>query len=63
VRLLIDIFEGVYALFRNERAERDWIRTTVEPLGSRSLIDLMTEGGFLSLYDAKEYVYLLNGRR
>lgn len=63
VRLLIEIYEGVFALFRDEKTEREWIRTKIEPLGSRSLFDLMTEGGFLSLYEAKEYVSFLNGRR
>jgi hypothetical protein len=61
-RLLLDIYEGVYALSRNQDAERAWIRLSRDDLGHQSLLDLMTEGSQRNLIRAQAFVDHVNGR-
>jgi len=61
-RLLFDIYEGLYGLFRDPTAEGDWIRTRRSDLGGQSVLDLMTEGSQRSLIRALAFVDYVNGR-
>jgi hypothetical protein len=62
LRLLIEIYDGVYSLFRNPEAERTWIRHPREELSDRSVLDLMLDGSFMLLYRAKVFIVTVNGR-
>jgi DNA-binding CsgD family transcriptional regulator len=61
-RLLLDIFEGVYALLRDQDAERAWIRVVRDELGPQSVLGLMTEGSQRNLIRALAFVDHVNGR-
>ena len=60
--LVLDIYEGVYALLKDPEAERNWIRQPREDLGNRSVLDLMTEGSQRNLIRAQAFVDHVNGR-
>jgi hypothetical protein len=61
-RLLLDIYEGVFSLFRDPHAERDWLARPLEALNGHSVLDLMTEGSMANLMLAKNFVDYMNGR-
>lgn len=61
-RLLFDIYEGVFGLFREPQAERDWIRAQRSDLAGQSVLDLMTEGSQRNLIRALDFVDYINGR-
>lgn len=60
--LVLDIYEGVYALVRNPVNERAWIRIPRADLGNRSLLDLLCGGTRDELMRAKIFVDYANGR-
>ena len=62
-RIFLSLYEGVYALFREPEAEKRWIRQPLQELQQASLLSLITEGSFLSLHRAREFVDYVNGRR
>jgi DNA-binding protein HU-beta len=61
-RLLLDIYEGVFTLLRDPKAERDWIRIPREDFAGRTLLDLMTEGSQRNLIQVQAFVDYSNGR-
>jgi DNA-binding protein HU-beta len=61
-RLLLDIYEGVFSLLRDPKAEQDCIRMQREDLAGASLLDLMTEGSQRNLIRAQAFVDYANGR-
>jgi hypothetical protein len=61
-RLLLDIYEGVFALLRNSEAEQVWIKIPRQDLDGQSVLDLMIEGSLRNLIRAQAFVDYVNGR-
>jgi hypothetical protein len=61
-RMLIDIYEGVFALFENAKAEQGWIRAPQPNFSGQSILGTMAEGSFLSLLRVKRFIDHVNGR-
>jgi Protein of unknown function (DUF2384) len=61
-RLLVNIYEGVHSLMRDEDAERSWIRAPLEALGDRSIFDIMRGGSLFDLMYVSKYIDHVNGR-
>jgi hypothetical protein len=61
-RLLLDIYEGVFALLRNSQAEQVWIKIPRQDLDGQSVLDLMIEGSLRNLIRAQAFVDYVNGR-
>jgi len=61
-RLLLDIYEGVFSLLRDPKAEQHWIRLPRKDFAGASLLDLMTEGSQRNLIRALAFVDYANGR-
>jgi hypothetical protein len=62
VRLVIDIYEGVFALLRDPNSEQTWIRTPRSDFDGHSLLEMMTEGSQRNLIRALAFVDYVNGR-
>ena len=60
--LILDIYEGVYALMRNPNSERAWIGISRADLGNRSLLALISGGSLDELILARDFVDFANGR-
>jgi hypothetical protein len=61
-RLLLDIYEGIFSIFRDPESERSSIRAPRMDLGGRSLLDMMSECSQRNLMRAQAFVDYLNGR-
>jgi hypothetical protein len=61
-KILIQIYEGVYSLFRDKDAESRWIRASIPDLEGQSLLQLISDGSFIKLLQAKDFVDYINGR-
>jgi hypothetical protein len=61
-RLLLDIYEGVFALLKNSEAEQVWIKVPRQDLDGKSVLDLMMEGSLRNLIRAQAFVDYVNGR-
>ena len=61
-RLLYDIYEGLFSLFRSPAKERKFLHTKQPKLAGQTLHDLMIEGSMLRLIMARDFVNFYNGR-
>lgn len=53
---LFRIRKTLYSLFRDEKAENDWLREPHDALDGQKPIDIMLEGSMENLLLVKEYV-------
>ena len=58
-RMFLDIYEGVYSLFRSPEREQRFIRVSEPKLGGVTLVDLI---GARRFDEAKSFVDWFNGR-
>jgi hypothetical protein len=61
-RLIINIYEGVHSLLKENDAERLWIKSPVPGLNNQSPLDVMTRGSISDLLIVKSFVDYANGR-
>jgi hypothetical protein len=62
MRLIINIYEGVFSLLRDPNSEKAWIRMPRSDFDGLSLLDLMTEGSQRNLIRVLAFVDYVNGR-
>lgn len=55
IAYLIQIRNTLYALFRDDAVENEWLRETHVLLGNRAPLDLLLEGSMENLFLVKEY--------
>lgn len=61
IAYLIQIRNILYALFRDDKVENEWLRETHVLLGNHAPLDLLLEGSMENLLLVKEYCYEVGG--
>jgi hypothetical protein len=62
LRAVLRIATDLYALYRDEREIRGWLREQKKRFGGRSAYDLMMEGSMENLLRVKQVLEALSGR-